>query len=154
MEESTTINAPEEQEPVAAVSTELDAAEAASPETEVETEHVTEEEKTDYEKMAAEDLDLLKREFPELCELEHIGEIDNPLRYATLRDLGLTPQEAYLATRKRKESDTRAHLFDTVGRSASAPVGAMSQRELAAARELFGNMSDADIQRLYRKVSI
>ena len=126
-------------------------AEDAGAEPEAATE--SEQESTDYEKMATEDLDILRHDFPELRELGHISEIDNPLRYATLRDLGLTPQEAYLATRKRRESDTRAHLFDTVGRAASAPAAAMSQRELAEARELFGNMSDADLHRLYRRVS-
>ena len=108
---------------------------------------------TDYEKMAADDLDALRRDFPELCEIDHISELDNPLRYAALRDLGLSPAEAYLATRKRGVGDSRSHLFGAVSRSASAPAVGMSQSQLAEARELFGNMSDTDIQKLYRKVS-
>ena len=82
-----------------------------------------------------------------------ITELNNPLRYAALRDLGLSPIEAYMATAKRRTQDTRSHLKSAHGRSAAAPAGMMSQYELASARELFPGMSDADLQRLYKKVT-
>ena len=107
----------------------------------------------DYEKIIEDDLAELRSEFHELSDVTSITELNNPLRYAALRDLGLSPTEAYLATKKRVPADTRAHLDTAYGRRASSPYGSMPQRELTAARELFGDLSDADIQRLYRKVT-
>ena len=107
----------------------------------------------DYEALIASDLDTLRTEFPELSGIRDITDLNNPLRYAALRDLGLTPEEAYMATAKRKAQDTRAHLRSAHGKSAAASVGMMSQHELASARELFPGMSDSELQRLYKKVT-
>ena len=107
----------------------------------------------DYEAIIAEDLLALRSEFPELAGIEDITELDNPIRYAALRDMGLSAEEAYLATRKRVKRDNRSHLTTAFGKSVSAPRGGMSQRELSEARELFSGLSDSEIQRLYRKVT-
>lgn len=117
-----------------------------------ETEEVAEE-SVDYEALIESDLNTLRAEFPELGDIKQITDLNNPLRYAALRDLGLTPEEAYLATAKRRSQDTRAHLRSAHGRNASTPLGIMSQHELSVARELFPGLSDADIQRLYKKVT-
>lgn len=142
-----------------------DASEEATPvdnETEVENaedtaiaeETVMSEDEVDYAALAAADLAELKGQFPELCTIENIAEIDNPLRYAALRDLGLTPREAYLATNERHHrADNRAHLSAAVPKGAGTPKGGMSREELYRARELFGNMSDTELQSLYRKVN-
>ena len=45
----------------------------------------------DYEALIASDLDTLRTEFPELSGIRDITDLNNPLRYAALRDLGLTP---------------------------------------------------------------
>lgn len=110
-------------------------------------------EETDYEALIASDLDALRSEFPELRDITEITDLNNPLRYAALRDLGLSPAEAYMATAKRRSQDTRSHLKSAHGRSAKAPVGMMTQYELASARELFPGLSDSDLQRLYKKVT-
>ena len=107
----------------------------------------------DYEALIASDLDTLRTEFPELSGIRDITDLNNPLRYAALRDLGLTPEEAYMATAKRKAQDTRAHLRSAHGKSAATSIGMMSQYELASARELFPGMSDSELQRLYKKVT-
>ena len=107
----------------------------------------------DYSAIAALDLKELKGEFPELCGLEHISGLDNPMRYAALRDLGLSPREAYLATARRQRADGRAHLSSAVPRGAGSPGGGMSARELAQAREIFSDMSDVEIRALYKKVT-
>ena len=108
----------------------------------------------DYEALIEEDLRALKREFPELSELSHITELENPMRYAALRDLGLTPREAYLATSERKRvRDNRAHLSPAAPRRAGTPTGGMSRVELEHARELFSGMNDTEIQALYRRVT-
>lgn len=110
-------------------------------------------EQTDYASLIAEDVATLKAEFPELRGINDITDLNNPLRYAALRDLGLTPEEAYLATAKRRTQDTRAHLSSAHGRSAATPYGIMSQQELATARDLFPGMSDSELQRLYKRVT-
>lgn len=108
----------------------------------------------DYEQLAQRDVERLSEQFSELRDLKDISELENPLRYAALRDLGLSPEEAYLATtRKRARSDNRAHLYTSVPRTSSLPRGAISERELEAARDLFPGVSDADIRQLYKKVT-
>ena len=52
------------------------------------------EDSVDYEGIIREDIAQLKSEFPELSELSEITQLNNPLRYAALRDLGLSPAEA------------------------------------------------------------
>ena len=113
----------------------------------------TAEEEIDYEALIASDVQALKSEFPELRGIKDVTDLDNPLRYAALRDLGLTPAEAYLATAKRRAQDNRAHLRSAHGRSAALSMGMMSQHELTAARDLFPGLSDSEIQRLYKRVS-
>lgn len=107
----------------------------------------------DYEAIIASDVSELSSEFPELKDLKDITELNNPLRYAALRDLGLTPREAYLATAKRPVKDTRSHLIAARGRSAAASIGMMSQDELSAARDLFPSLSDSELQKLYKRVT-
>ena len=107
----------------------------------------------DYEAIIASDVDTLKAAFPELRDICDITDLNNPLRYAALRDLGLSAEEAYLATAKRKTQDTRAHLRSAHGRNAALAAGMMSQHELATARELFPGMSDSELQRLYKRVT-
>ena len=100
------------------------------------------------------DLEELKREFCELSGAESITELKNPIRYAALRELGLTAVEAYLATTPRTDvPDTRAHLRSSVPSAVKSPYGAMTRQEMRAARDLFGDMNDAEIQNLYNKVT-
>ena len=133
----------EEEESVAIDTDEATAAEA----------DVDNREAIDYEALIASDVDALKAEFPELKGINDITDLNNPLRYAALRDLGLSPAEAYMATAKRRTQDTRAHLRSAHGRNAATAMGMMSQYELATARELFPGMSDSELQRLYKKVN-
>ena len=106
----------------------------------------------DYAAVVEEDLRILKEEFRELAFITDITELNDPLRYAALRDLGLTPAEAYLATAKRQKKDNRSHLVATRTVSA-AQNGSMSDAELSAAREIFVGVSDAEIRKLYKRVT-
>ena len=109
-------------------------------------------ETVDYAAVVEEDIRILKEEFAELSSLSDICELNDPLRYAALRDLGLTPAEAYLATAKRQKKDNRSHLVAT--RTVSrAPLGSMSDAELAAAREIFDGVPDSEIRKLYKRVT-
>ena len=107
----------------------------------------------DYEELIASDVLALKAEFPELAGISDVTDLSNPMRYAALRDLGLTPREAYLATASRITKDTRSHLRSAHGRSAAASGTTMSQIELATARSLFPDKNDSELQRLYKRVT-
>lgn len=110
----------------------------------------------DYAALAAEDLLELKRQFPELYALDDLTELEDPARYGALRDLGLSAKEAYLATttpRRVARGDNRAHLHSAVPKAVQATGDGMSEGELSAARELFFGLGDAELHRLYQKVT-
>ena len=101
-----------------------------------------------------EDIKELKAGFAELSELESITELDNPVRYAALRDIGLSPSEAYLLTSRRiMKQDNRAHLTSTVPAAAKSPDIGLGKHEMAQLRDIFGDVSDAEIYNLYKKVT-
>lgn len=108
----------------------------------------------DYAALAKQDMEELKKDFPHLSGKTSIAELDNPLRYAALRDLGLTPREAFLATNSPvTKYDNRSHLSGAVPRRAGSASDTLGANELMAARELFADLSDREIQKLYKKVS-
>ena len=129
-----------------------DAESSSSPSLDSEEGAESREEETDYAAIVSEDLKILREEFSELASISDILELDNPIRYAALRDLGLSPTEAYLATAKRAKKDNRSHLVAT--RCVSVEKnGAMSDAELASARELSSGISDREIRKLYKRVT-
>lgn len=101
----------------------------------------------------ANDVNELKQEFSKLCELGDITELNNPTRYAALRDLGLTPREAYLATRPAQKQDNRSHLRSAPAVAAGRSASSMTVREWNIARALFEGLSDGEIEKLYKKVT-
>ena len=109
----------------------------------------------DYEALIEEDLAALRNSIPELEAIKDIGELENPIRYGALRDLGLSPEEAYRATTigKRARPDNRAHLISSAPRAIHTESADMSYRELEMAREIFAGIPDTEIQRLYKKVT-
>lgn len=108
---------------------------------------------TDYEKLLDSDMAALTEEFSSDSPIE-ISDLKDPLRYGALRDLGLCPKEAYLASGGRKEkNDNRAHLFSSVPAKSSSRFSEIPRAELYAARELFSDMSDSEIRNLYKKVT-
>lgn len=108
----------------------------------------------DYAALAEDDLMKLRREFPQARELRSIAELDNPVRFAELRELGLSPKEAYLATQKpRAHRDNRSHLVGSMPSVRGGGAPTMTRSELYSAREIFSGMSDSEIQSLYKRVS-
>ena len=49
--------------------------------------------------------------------------------------------------------NNRSHLTSSVPRAAKTPVGSLTKGELREIRELFKNLDDNEIQRLYKKVT-
>lgn len=108
----------------------------------------------DYDALMREDLETLRATFPELKDLPDVSALSGAMRYAALRDMGLSAVEAYMASSApRTRRDNRSHLSSPVTRGAGAPKGAMSHSELCAARELFSEMTDAEIHSLYKRVN-
>ena len=112
-------------------------------------------EEIDYAALAAEDLATLKAQFPALKSLSSLAALTDPVRYAELRELGLSPKEAYLASggTTRVTSDNRSHLFSAVPRTSAAVAESISASEMAEVRRLFSDLSDAQIYKLHKKVT-
>lgn len=51
------------------------------------------------------------------------------------------------------ENSNKAHLTSSVPRVARVPQGALSKSQMAEIREIFGDIDDAEIQRLYKRVT-
>ena len=109
----------------------------------------------DYAVLAARDLGEIKRLAPALAGLSHLAELPNALRYAALRDAGLSVEEAlhaachaYLAPRA---ADNRAHLRSAVPIGAAGTPSRMTAAEMREARELFGDLTEGEIERLYAR---
>ena len=121
-----------------------------------ESEEESESEGVDYGALAKADLAQLRAQFPQLSRLSHLSELDNPRRYAELRDAGLSPKEALLATDdsrlRQRRYDNRAHLHSAVPKGANGGVS-MTAAELSAARDLFEGLSDAELAALYRRAT-
>jgi hypothetical protein len=113
----------------------------------------------DFRAMAEEDLRELKSMVPSLRGLRHLGEMPGALRYAELRELGLSVREAYLAAcgrlgdGTRPTSDNRRHLHSTVPKGVSSAGSTMSVGEMEEARRLFSGLPEREILALYRRVS-
>lgn len=108
----------------------------------------------DYEALAAEDLAEIHRLVPALEGVKHLAELPNAVRYAALRDAGLSVEEALWAAchavvAGRAPYDNRSHLRSSVPRGAAGNPAAMTASEMQAAKDLFGDLSEAEIERLY-----
>ena len=128
--------------------TEPKAEQSPAPEAEPEQDEV------DYAAVLGADIEELKATFPELGGMKNIDELADPVRFGALRDLGLTAKEAYLASGGKKRSyDNRTHLVSSVPGGARSAADGISRADLDMARDIFGSMSESEIQRLYRKVT-
>ncbi len=53
----------------------------------------------------------------------------------------------------QEKEGNRSHLTSSVPRMAKVPVGAISKAEMAEMREIFGDIDDSEIHRLYKRVT-
>ena len=96
------------------------------------------------------DMEELRKHFPEIAGISSIAELKGAEKYLKFRELGLSPTEAYLATGggRIKERPRPASPVSVRRRDEGIP-----DRQLRMARELFSEMSDTEIQALYRRVT-
>ena len=119
---------------------------------------------TEFEKKMLSDFAEIQREFPETRNLKSLREIENLAKFGRFRDLGLSPKEAYAAanpdgvrksvaaaTKQQSLNETKAHLKSAVPAGSKDDGIAISKKELKEWRDLFPNLSDKEISRLYKE---
>lgn len=120
--------------------------------------------RTEFEKKARADLAELQAVYPETKGYTDIRQIPNLKRFGELRDLGLSPKEAYsaanpdairnnVATAVKKQSlqDTKKHLHSAVPKGSRDTAPKMSRAELTLWRELFPELNDKELLKLYKQ---
>ncbi len=109
----------------------------------------------DYERMAQEDLAEVQRLAPRFSGLAHLSQLPNASRFATLRDMGLTVEEALWATvredMRERRYDNRSHIRSGVPKGATGSPYSMTREEMAQAKELFGDLGEKEIHDLFRR---
>ncbi len=106
----------------------------------------------DYAAMAEEDFRVLSALYPEVEALGSIAALSNRERFAELRELGLSPEEAYRATRPfPKRGSGKRHMTGASARRMSVGATSMPYGELEAARGLFPGLSSSEILSLYKR---
>ena len=119
---------------------------------------------TEFEKKMLSDFAEIQREFPETRGLKSLREIENLAKFGRFRDLGLSPKEAYAAanpdsvrksvaaaTKQQSLNETKAHLKSAVPAGSKDDGIAISKKELKEWRDLFPNLSDKEISKLYKE---
>ena len=119
--------------------------------------------KTEFEKKAQLDLAEIHAAFPETKVYKSIYDIPNLEEFGSYRDKGLTAKKAYIAanpdavrksvaeaTKKQSLNDTKNHLKSNVPKGSKDTTPRMTRRELESYRDLFPDMSDKEIDELYR----
>jgi len=117
-----------------------------------------------FQQKAAQDLAEIKAAFAGLDDVQTILDLPNFQRFAQLRDMGLSPKEAYIAanpegvrsqvadaTRKKTLEDSKAHLKSSVPKGSRDSGVRMTRSELQTWREMFPGKSDKEIVKLYRE---
>lgn len=119
-----------------------------------------------YEIKAQNDLKELHAAYPETQKYKHLRELPTEVRdkFGKYRDLGLSPKEAYAAAnpdgvradvatavKKQEMHNSKAHLQSSVPKGSKNTSVEMSKSELASWRELFPEMSDSEIKKIYKQ---
>lgn len=118
---------------------------------------------TAFNAKIAADLAEVHAAYPDTKVYTSVKDFPNFKEFARLRDLKLSPKQAYIAshpdsvrqnvaaaTRQQSLNDTKKHLKSAVSKSSRDNTITMTKRELAECRDLFPGMSDKEIMKLYR----
>ena len=118
---------------------------------------------TKFNAKIAADLAEVQAAYPDAKAYASVKDFPNFKEFGRLRDLGLSPKQAYIAshpdavrqnvaaaTRQQSLNDTKKHLKPAVSKASRDNTITMTKRELAECRDLFPGMSDKEIMKLYR----
>ena len=94
-------------------------------------------------------------------EMQEIGTQSDEMQSEEMQSEEMQSEEMQNAERRMQNTEAtvnhaennRSHLTSSVPRAAKAPIGTLTKGELAEIRALFTNLDDAEIQRLYKKVT-
>ena len=115
----------------------------------------------DFEKMASEDLAEIKRLFPSFSDISHLRELDRASRFGEMREAGFSVEEALMATnyerifetviKRARQINGKSHLMSVAPAASGNDTGGMTVEEMREAKEIFGDLSDREIQALYKR---
>ena len=116
-------------------------------------------------KMAA-DLAEVHAAYPSTRGYTSVKQLPNFSEFARLRDLGVSPKQAYIAAnpeavtaaaaesaRQRSLNDGKGHLKPAVRKSSKDNSLALSKKDMAMYRDAFPNLSDKEILALYKQAN-
>lgn len=116
------------------------------------------------DRMVAKDMSELHSAFPETKDILKFEDIPNARRYAELRDLGLSVQEAYNAAnpegrraaiansvKQQTINASKSHLKSNVPIASKDTSVKITRAEMETMRDLFPDKSDKEIIALYKK---
>lgn len=116
-------------------------------------------------KMAA-DLAEVHAAYPSTRGYTSVKQLPNFSEFARLRDLGVSPKQAYIAAnpdavtaaaaesaRQRSMNDGKGHLKPAVRKSSKDTSLALSKKDMAMYRDAFPDLSDKEILALYKQAN-
>lgn len=118
--------------------------------------------KMQFERLMAEDLAAIQKYYPQTTEYKSVTQIPNFKEFARLRDLGLSPKQAfaaanpeYIAASSAQEAKglggTKSHIRSAVPQKRSGKSDIrISRSEMEQYREMFPGKTDKEILALYR----
>lgn len=123
--------------------------------------------RTKFEQLKKADLEALKKVFPDVEEVKNLDDLEkmeNFKRFAELRDMDLTVEEAYRAanpkaierkvveaTKQHSLNATKNHLQSNVPKGSKDTAVRMTAEEYETFKDIFPNMSKAEIYALYKQ---
>lgn len=124
--------------------------------------------KQKFEEKIRADLAAVQTAYPEAKQYKSVYEFPNFAEFSKYRDLGLSPEKAYIAAnpqsvmtkvadaavqQARNLSGTKDHLRSNVPVGSKDKSITISKKQMAEYKELFPNMSDKDIVALYKRTN-
>ena len=112
------------------------------------------------------DLAAVQQAYPETKQYKSVFEFPNFAKFSKYRDLGLPPDEAYIAAnpkgvmtsvagaaqqQARNLSNTKDHLRSNVPVGSKDKSITISKKQMAEYRDLFPNLSDKEIVALHKQ---
>ena len=116
------------------------------------------------EKMMAEDLAEIKAQIPGAAKYDSPVKFPHFRRFGELRDLGLSPVEAFrashpddvassVAATAKASADSKAHMTSAVPKGAKDTSVTIPKGDLEMYREMFPKASDKELTALYRRAT-